>query len=388
VLSSATSRVATADLTLSDRSGGVAVEAQLGGGDDSSGLTPGGTLTSNLGAFNIQINPGATLAGNAAALAAFERAAVQWESYISDPVTVVINADLASLGAGIIGSTNNVFLQGSYPTIRNRMVLDAGDEADDGIVITLPASPSFFLPPGFGLRGANPLFVNQAIVLTKANAKALGFTGIDNIGGPQDATITFSTNFSFDFDRSNGIGAGLLDFETVAAHEIGHTLGFTSEVDFVDTVLGQNGTSQDVQPMPLDFFRFDNGTANDPETSAQFATFTRSLVTNNVAIFDQIVGSFGGAPEVLMSTGFFTGDGHQASHWKNDQITGTLLGIMDPTLASGQIFTISSNDLRALDLIGYDLTAIPEAGALFFGGAATLLTGVGVAVRRRWKGGA
>jgi hypothetical protein len=61
---------------------------------------------------------------------------------------------------------------------------------------------------------------------------------------------------------------------------------------------------------------------------------------------------------------------------------------MDPTLASGQIFTISSNDLRALDLIGYDLTAIPEAGALFFGAAATLLTGVGVAVRRRWKGGA
>jgi hypothetical protein len=382
-MSLAIPREATADLTLSARSGGGAVEAQLGGVDDSSGLTSGGTLTSNLGAFNIQINAGATLAGNAPALAAFQRAADQWESYISDPVTVIVNADLQGLGLGIIGSTSSVILQGPYSTVRNQMVLDASDEADDGIVSSLPAAPSFFLPPGFGLRAtAAP---SEAVTLTKANAKALGFTGINNIGGPQDATITFSTNFSFDFDRSDGIGAGLMDFETVAAHEIGHALGFTSEVDFVDSVLGQNSTSQSVQPMPLDLFRFDNASANDPENAAQFATFTRSLVTNNAAIFDQIVGSFGGAPEVLMSTGFFAGDGNQASHWKNDQITGTLLGMMDPTLSLGQMFTISTNDLRALDLIGYDLTAIPEARAWLFLAVSMLLIGAGAGIRRRRK---
>ena len=59
-----------------------------------------------LGSFNIVINAGAGLAGNAAALAAFNRAADQWEAWISDPITVTIVADLQNLGnPSIIGST-------------------------------------------------------------------------------------------------------------------------------------------------------------------------------------------------------------------------------------------------------------------------------------------
>ena len=53
--------------------------------------------------------------------------------------------------------------------------------------------------------------------------------------------------------------------------------------------------------------------------------------------------------------------------------------MMDPTLASGQIFRISNADLRALDLIGWDTAAVPEPGSflLIAGGLAALV------VRRR-----
>jgi hypothetical protein len=47
-------------------------------------------------------------------------------------------------------------------------------------------------------------------------------------------------------------------------------------------------------------------------------------------------------------------DGRQSSHWKADELTGTLIGVMDPTLSSGFIETVSSADFRALDLIGWD----------------------------------
>src|SRR5258706_14421104 len=50
-------------------------------------LTPYEAPSQNLGSFSIVIVPGATLAGNAAALAAFNRAANAWAARISDPIT-------------------------------------------------------------------------------------------------------------------------------------------------------------------------------------------------------------------------------------------------------------------------------------------------------------
>ena len=53
-------------------------------------------------AINIVINPDATLAGNAPALAAFNRAAANWNSRFTDNITVNINADLLNLGSPTI----------------------------------------------------------------------------------------------------------------------------------------------------------------------------------------------------------------------------------------------------------------------------------------------
>ena len=61
--------------------------------------------------------------------------------------------------------------------------------------------------------GAN----NTTVRLTTANAKALGL--LSGTAPGQDAAITFNSQFAWDFDPSDGIGAGLFDFVGVAIHE-------------------------------------------------------------------------------------------------------------------------------------------------------------------------
>lgn len=340
--------------------------------------------THNLGTFKIQINPSPALAANLPALAAFQRAAELWEARISDPITVVVDADIAPLGAGILGQAGSELLSASYTTIRNAMVNDAANEGvDDAIVGALPTAANYnvTLPAGFGLDGF--------VFASKANLKALGFdpNQLDTAAGTtDDVHITFSSTFAFDYDKSDGITAGQYDFEGVAAHEIGHGLGFFSGVDDVDFVQqpGLPNPGPIIEPTPLDMFRYRDNVAQDPATVADFSNgtlaFPRNMVPGHVAMFDQILPNQGGSSvEVLFSTGVSFGDGNQASHWKD----GLGLGLMDPTASPGQILSLHPNDFRAMDLIGYEILMVPEASSLilFAIGAA-----VSVSMRRRSAG--
>jgi hypothetical protein len=307
-------------------------------------------------ALTINLTPDAGLSGNAAALAAFERAAQQWEGLLADNVTVNINAGFAALGSNTIGTASSVLLQASYNTIRNQMVADNAAEGarTDAIVASLPtaAQLSLSLPAGVTYNGQ--------IYASKANLKAMGFTGLDTSFGASDATITFSSQFAFDLDNSDGVTPGTMDFETVALHEIGHALGFFSVVDNIV------GGATSVPLYALDLFRF--STASLPASSANFTSFARDLRPGTNASFSD------GSNSWRFATGT-SGDGNQASHWKANEITGLLIGSMDPTLALGEVLEPSFADLRALDLIGWDALPIPEPGtglALFGAAAATV----------------
>ena len=98
----------------------------------------------------------------------------------------------------------------------------------------------------------------------------------------------------------------------------------------------------------------------------------RSLVPNVDAITDEITAiGFDGAEE-RMSTGASTGDGRQASHWKDNFFTGDLVGVMDPTLPYATVMPLDLPDLRALDLIGYEIFT-PEPATLCAVGLGSLL---------------
>jgi hypothetical protein len=298
-----------------------------------------------LAGFHIELVPDAGLAANPAALAAFRRAAGQWEAVISSPVVVTINAGLSDLGdSRIIGQTFSRRFYSPYPTIRDAIV---AAHVDEPVVAAMPTAAQFTasIPTGFTLDGT--------VSATKANLKALGFTGLDAMSGPSDATVTFNSGFSFDFDNRDGVTAGTIDFETVAAHEIGHVLGFQSSVDVIDTT-----SPRAIKLAPLDLLRFADGAGSDPSTTADFTTFGRNLVPGVEAVFDDT------SDEWRMSTGRLLGDGRQASHWKDDALTGVFIGIMDPTLRSATVQTVSVPDERAIELIGWDVTVASPSTTL------------------------
>jgi hypothetical protein len=190
---------------------------------------------------------------------------------------------------------------------------------------------------------------NKTINMTTANAKALGL--LKTVKKTSDASIAFSNNYQWDFNPSDGITAGQFDFVGIAAHEIGHALGFISGVD----VLDYNSSStfyRDaafVYVNPLDMFRYSTFSAGfgiiDWSADARDKYFSIDGGTTDL-------GSF--------STGETWGDGYQASHWKDD----LGLGVMDPTAAPGELLSITALDIEAMDVVGWNRGS--SAGASSF----------------------
>lgn len=315
-------------------------------------------------ALTIELAPTASLSANSAALGAFTRAAARWSALLGDPISVRIDADFSAIGSSsVIGQASSVMLAGAYHEIRDAMVADAANEAGDAIVGSLPTLSQLAVRAPAGVSG-----LADGLYATKANLKALAFTGLDQAFGASDGAITFNSAFAFDFDASDGITAGRMDFETVAVHEIGHVLGFTSVVDLLDS--GYNGL---VMLSTLDLFRF--APADAPADAAQFATAPRLAAPGGVAVFTDtaLLGFF--------ATGVNQGDGRQASHWKDGFVPP--LGVMDPTLAFGEQSAITALDLRALDLIGWEVETTPVP----LPASAVLLAGGLLMLRRRRRAG-
>lgn len=294
-------------------------------------------------AFRIVINPGPGLSAVPAAVEAFERAAAQWARRITDPITVTIDADLRAYeGQGWLGAASARLLVLGYDAMRTVLIRDAGPR--DAIVAALPTTDGALFRPA----EVDP----TKILATKANFKAVGFRNLDEGYGASDGTIAFNTMMGpFDFDARDGVAPNAVDFESVAAHEIGHLLGFISSVDDFD--YGEVRA----WPMPLDLFRFASDGPDDPSTLDQFTSFARALTPGIPGHIDTVAETWS------MSTGRAKGDGRQASHWKDAGLSRVLIGAMDPTLARGARIPVTGTDERALDLIGWDIATPASACA-------------------------
>ena len=298
--------------------------------------------------LTIILRATAQLNANPTAKQAFITAAAQWESLIKDPITINIDVDYgttffgATYDAGVLGLTETQLLYspGDYPEIRQRLVNHAtGSEGT--LYAALPATT---VPTDIGSMDtvllASPILRALGLLQPIADDSEQG----GQLGAPR---IGFNSAFGFDFDPSNGISATLTDFDAVATHEMGHVLGFNSMV----------GDKEQTPADPLfltswDIFRFRPGTAN----LNNFSTVQRILSSGGSQVH------FSGGPELGLSTGRPDGTGgdmHQGGHWRADEDSGTFIGIMDPTIARGQRYTMTTNDQSAIDAFGFTIVATP-----------------------------
>jgi hypothetical protein len=301
-----------------------------------------------------------------------------WSMWFSDSVTINVGIDYGSLPLGVLGSTTNVTEQSDFGPTRTALIADATTATD--AVVTAHLQPGAALDmitndtsviPSPRIRDNDGSANNYALDVPRGNLKALGVIAPHDPG--PDGAITFSDSFWWDFDRSNGISVGKFDFVGVAAHEIGHLMGYISGVDIVDLV-GGSGPSAPIGIDPyrvfsvLDMLRYSSESLDadlQPATGAVLDLAYGDTPFFSIDAGDTNLGRF--------ATGAFNGDGRQASHWK-DHLG---LGMLDPTVAPGELMLISDLDLQAFDAIGYDLVPEPATVSLLVMGGAML------ALRRR-----
>ena len=333
-------------------------------------------LTPASGAAGAGVAPG-TLARQG-----FEIAAAYWSSVLSGSnVTMNLTIGFGSLGPNILaqaGSTKTLLSMNQFYTAANSAAnkTSALDNAAYSNLPTLGTSSSItgagavtvkkngFLNGVNGSGGYSDTTTridndgsvdNSTVAITKASAKALGIT--TDVNGAavnyasSDANITFSSDFAWDFNPTDGITSTAFDFIGVAIHEIGHALGFVSGVDTYDIVTSPGNVAAGVAlqsvegfvvASQLDLFRYSaNGVLDWTTQSDPYFSIDKGAT--------QLFG------DSRFSTGQFNGDGRQASHWKDSLSGMPQLGVLDPTSARGQMQEITALDLAAMDVIGWNL---------------------------------
>ncbi len=280
------------------------------------------------------------------ARAGFMAAAALWSSAFSNNVTIRLDVGFQKLGSGILGSTGSSSTDVAYSDVRTALQARSATATERGTAASLAPTLAFESNTINGVTKAstkvydtNGNYDNQYLSVNTAEQRALGL--LSNNDPTIDAGITFSSAFKWTFDASGGVTRGTYDFVGIAAHEIGHALGFVSGIDSSDwyAKFGYTDMDQTAWGTPLDLFRYQNG--------------IRDWTVGGVPCFSITSGKTCGAG---FATGYYTGDHQQASHWKN----GKGLGIMNPTVVAGTTLKISGNDLAAFDSLGWDLATTPN----------------------------
>lgn len=319
------------------------------------------------------------------AVAALNEAASLWQSVLSDNVSIKVGVQFAETSpATAYGSAFSDTY--NYATVREALAKDQTSQFDIRAVAGLEKGQNFnFIvdpvpntgatdPQQQGYRlfqgGSNP--IETTLYVGSPAAKALGLTPLN--APALDGQMVFSNTAPFDYNRSNGIATDRLDFVGIAAHELGHVLGFVSGVDAIDAYVGCHPPScsgptltdikRDAQFTPLDLYRY---SPLSRDLSRQLGVPVRDLSVTAVRFGENTSQSRffsltnGATSLAQFATGAFNGDGSQASHWKFGTQALMSSGMAGSPL--GRVFNISLLDLFAFDVIGWDVRPLIPVGA-------------------------
>ena len=314
---------------------------------------------------------------NKEALLAFRRAATRWERFIRNNITVVIDVDYgetrwgAAWPTNVLGSTNSAVYSVDGGTVSdiigNLKTLHAGDNQLQDLYDAIPIPTPTTADANLGM-----------LVGGIINLQALGYVQAEIDPDLQVTpfgtipTIGFNSAFSYDFDPSDGITEGI-DFDAVVVHEIGHALGFTAIAGNYPAYGPPNNYFY-----PWDLFRVRPDAVEEGSLTG-FSTAPRVVTPgpvatevwafeNNVTYYKATQVSFDGLKKLEVSTATLSGTGgddQQAPHWRDDQDRlpslgeERFIGVMDPTAGASRE-EVTDNDLRLLEIIGYDIQYVQE----------------------------
>jgi len=252
----------------------------------------------------------ATISANPTVVATLNAAIAEYAARFSNNITVRIQFNNTNSG---LGSSLTSFTSFTYTQFRNALIASATTADDASSLAFLPAGANSPVPAG----------TPGSVAMSLPNARALGL-----LGNSASSDSTISLNLSLmNFDRTS-INPAKYDLKAVAQHEIDEVLGTVSDV---------GGTGFFTRPTPADHTRF--------ASSGVFSFTTSTLATpyfsvdggvTNLATYNQNgVGDYGD---------FVIGSPARVQDWAGTPGATPDLGV----------------ELRLLDVVGYNLVAVPE----------------------------
>jgi hypothetical protein len=244
-----------------------------------------------------------------------------YESKLTNPITV--NIEFASMNSGL-GQSSTAFATLRYQSFINALTANATSADDATALAHLPNGPN------------NPVTGSTLINVKTANLKALGIA----FSPPQfDGTVSLNTHIT-DIGTPGGGPYSLL---ATTEHEIDEVLGLGSALPTL------------TNPFPEDLFRYNGSGGRSFTTSSTALAFFSIDGTTKLAQFDN------------------QNDGGDFGDWQSNPLPNGVSPQVQDAFATPGANPALGVELRALDVIGYNLSVVPEPSTLAVAGLSGIL---------------